>query len=148
LIQSVRCSPAFNYKHERLFYEARLSFDEGREPSKCFATDGSKVGNKPFVGFSSIDISDCISWKLRIAKIASTFTAETLAIGETQEILGKVKSEQNFMIFFDSESMLKRISISTTMNNTSHIVKMLKHKIEGQESRGKKCNSTGCRGTV
>jgi hypothetical protein len=44
--------------------------------SKCFATDGSKMENKPLVGFASIDISDGISSKFRIAKIASTFTAE------------------------------------------------------------------------
>jgi hypothetical protein len=33
------------------------------------ATDGSKMENKPFVGFASIDMSDGISWKFRIAKI-------------------------------------------------------------------------------
>jgi hypothetical protein len=54
--------------------------------SKRFATDGSKV-NKSFVGFPSIDISDSISWKFRIAKIASTFTAEALAVGETLDII-------------------------------------------------------------
>jgi hypothetical protein len=31
--------------------------------------------NKSFVGFASIDISDGISWKFRIAKISSTFIA-------------------------------------------------------------------------
>jgi hypothetical protein len=51
--------------------------------SKCFAIDGSKMENKPFIGFASIDISDGISWKFRIAKIASTFTVEAQAIGET-----------------------------------------------------------------
>jgi hypothetical protein len=30
-----------------------------------------------------VDISDGISWTYRIAKIAPTFTAEALAIGET-----------------------------------------------------------------
>jgi hypothetical protein len=45
--------------------------------------------NKPFVGFAAIDISDGISWKFRIAKMASTFTAEALAIGETLEIIKK-----------------------------------------------------------
>jgi hypothetical protein len=34
-----------------------------------------------------------------MAKIASTFTAEALAIGETLEIIEKIDSEQNFMIF-------------------------------------------------
>jgi hypothetical protein len=51
--------------------------------------------NKPFVIFSAIDISDGISWIFRIAKIASTFTAEALAIGKTLEIIEKVDSEQN-----------------------------------------------------
>jgi hypothetical protein len=31
LIQSGNCSPAFNYTYESLFYEARASFDEGRQ---------------------------------------------------------------------------------------------------------------------
>jgi hypothetical protein len=39
--------------------------------------------NKPFIGFASIDISDGISWKFRIAKIVFTFMAEALTIGET-----------------------------------------------------------------
>jgi hypothetical protein len=53
--------------------------------------DGSKMENKPFVGFASLDISDCISWKFRMAKIASTFTAEALVIGETLEIIEKIE---------------------------------------------------------
>jgi hypothetical protein len=39
--------------------------------SKCFTTDGSKMEDKPFVGFASI------------SKVVFTFTAEALAIGET-----------------------------------------------------------------
>jgi hypothetical protein len=58
-------------------------------PSKYFATDGSEMENKPFVGFAAIDISDGISWKFRIAKIVSTFTAEALAIDKTQKSLKK-----------------------------------------------------------
>jgi ribonuclease HI len=75
--------------------------------SKYFATDSSK----PFVGFASIGIKDGLS------KIASTFTAEALAIGETLEFIEKIDSEQNFMIFSDSASVLKGIS-----NNEQHIV--------------------------
>jgi ribonuclease HI len=45
--------------------------------------------------------------KFRISKIASTFTAEALEIGETLEIVVKIDSEQNFMIFSDSASVLK-----------------------------------------
>jgi hypothetical protein len=95
-------SPAFNYTYESIFYEARVSFDEGRQikeaenhngefkkiflekmrTSKCFATNDSKMENKPFVGFtSSIDINDGCSRKFRIAKILSTFTVKALAIG-------------------------------------------------------------------
>jgi hypothetical protein len=72
--------------------------------------------------------------KFRISKIASTFTAEALAIGETLEIIAKIDPDQNFMIFSDSASMLKGISSSSTMNNTSHISQMLKDKIERLES--------------
>jgi ribonuclease HI len=68
--------------------------------------------------------------KFRISKIASTFTAEALAIGETLEIIEKIDSEQNFMIFSDSASVLKGISNSSTINNTSHITQMLKDKID------------------
>jgi hypothetical protein len=64
--------------------------------------------------------------KFRISKIASTFTAEALEIGETLEIVDKIDTEHNFMIFSDSASVLKGISNSTTMNNTSHITQMLK----------------------
>jgi hypothetical protein len=86
--------------------------------------------NKPFVGFASIDICDGISWKFRIAKIAFAFTAEALAIGEPLEIIEKIDSEQNFVIFLDSESVLKGSSNTSTVNNTSHITQLLKDKIE------------------
>jgi hypothetical protein len=101
---------------------------------KYFATDGSRMENKPFVGFASIDINDGCSRKFRIANIVSTFMAEALAIGETLEIVDKIDSEQNFMIFSDSASVLQGISNPSTMNNTSHITQMLKDKIERLES--------------
>jgi hypothetical protein len=47
--------------------------------SKYFTTYGSKMENKPFVGFASIGVSDDITWKFRIAMIPSTFKAEALA---------------------------------------------------------------------
>jgi hypothetical protein len=43
--------------------------------SKRFATDGSKMKNVASVGFAPIYVHDDISWKLRIAKITSIFTA-------------------------------------------------------------------------
>jgi hypothetical protein len=43
-----------------------------------------------------IDISDGISWKFRIAMIASTFTAEAVSIGETLEIIEKTDSGEKF----------------------------------------------------
>jgi hypothetical protein len=114
------------------------------------ATDVSKMENKPFVGFASTDtrISDGIRWKFRISKIASTFTAEALAIGETLEIIEKTVLEQNFAISLYLESVLKGIRNTSIMNNTSHITQMLKHKIERLESRGRKSNFTGSRGTA
>lgn len=69
--------------------------------------------------------------------MASTFTAETLAIGKTPEIIEKIDSEQNFMIFSDSASVLKGISNSSVMNNTSHITQALKEKIERLLSQGR-----------
>jgi flavoprotein len=68
--------------------------------------------------------------KFRISKIAFTFTAEALAIGETLEIMEKIDSEKNFMISSDSESVLKGISNTSTMNNISHSTQMLKDKID------------------
>jgi hypothetical protein len=121
--------PTFNYTYESLFYEARVSFDEGRQTkeqrgiqkdfsrkmrtSKYFATDGSKMENKPFVAFASIDISDGRSWKLRIAKITSTFMAEAPEIGGTLEVIEKIDWEQNFVILSDSDpkSLLKVLII-------------------------------------
>jgi hypothetical protein len=102
---------------------------------RYFAMDSSTVENKPFVGFALIDVSDGISWKFWIAKIASTFTAEALAIGETLEIIEKINSEQIFMIFLESESVLKGISNISTMNKTLHITQMLKDEIERLESQ-------------
>jgi hypothetical protein len=73
--------------------------------SKCFPTNGSKVKHKPFGGFAAIDISLGISWKFRVAMIASTSTVEALATDETLGIVEKIDSEQNFAIFSDSESV-------------------------------------------
>jgi ribonuclease HI len=92
--------------------------------------------NKSFVGFSAIDIGDAISCKFGIATIASTFTEEALAIGETLEIVEKSDSEQNFVILSDSASVLKGIGDTSAMNNTSHITQ-IKDKIERLESGGK-----------
>jgi hypothetical protein len=47
--------------------------------------------------YISIDIKGGHSKKFRISKIASTFTAEALAVGETREIIEKVDSEQNLL---------------------------------------------------
>jgi hypothetical protein len=96
--------------------------------------DSSKIENKPFVGLALIDISDGISWKFGIAKIASTFTVESSAIGETLEIIEKIDSEQFFMIFLDLESVLKRISNTSTVNKTLHITQLLKDEVERLES--------------
>jgi hypothetical protein len=88
----------------------------------------SKTENKPFIGLAPIDISDGISWKFKIVKIAATLKVEALTIGETLEIIEKMDSEQNFVIFTDSENMLKGIGNTSTMKNTSHITKILKIK--------------------
>jgi hypothetical protein len=106
--------------------------------------------HKPFVGFVSIgisDVNDGIGWKFRIARVASTFTAEALAIGETLEITGKIDAKQNFGIFSDLEGVLKGISNTSTMNNKSHITQMLKDKTDWNRER-KESNFTGSRGTV
>jgi hypothetical protein len=42
--------------------------------SICFAMDGSKMEDKLFVGFASIDIKDGHRRKFRIVKMAPTFT--------------------------------------------------------------------------
>jgi hypothetical protein len=121
--------------------EFKQIFHEKMRASKYFSTDGSRMENKPFVGFASIDINDDISWKFRIAKIGSTFTAEALAIGDTLEIIEKIDSEQNFVIFSDSESVLKGIS------NTSTMIRCLKTKWKVWNREGKS-SFTGSRGTV
>jgi hypothetical protein len=89
-----------------------------------------------------------MGWKFRKAKIASKFTAEALAIGETLGIVRKIDCEQNFVIFPDSESALKGISNTTTMNSTSHVTLMLKDKIERLQSGRKKSYFSGSLGTV
>jgi hypothetical protein len=41
--------------------ELKIKFHEKISTSKCLATSGSKIENKPFIGFASLDISDGIS---------------------------------------------------------------------------------------
>jgi hypothetical protein len=106
--------------------------------SEYFATDGSKMENKPFVGLVSIDINDGITCKFGIGKIAFTVTAESLAISETLELIEEIDSEQNFANFSDSKSVLKGITNTSTMDNVSHITQMLKDQISRLESRGEK----------
>jgi hypothetical protein len=96
--------------------------------SKCFATDGSKVETKPFIGFVTLDISDGISWKFR-----AHIKREALAIGETLQIIDRTDSQQNFMIFSDSESLLTGISDLYNEQHIAHIRLMLKDKIERLE---------------
>jgi predicted RecB family nuclease len=105
--------------------ELKNNFHEKMRTNKYFAMDRSKMENIQFVGFAAMDINDGITWKFRIAKLASAFTAEALATAETLEIIEKVDSEQNFVIFSDSESVLQGIS------NTLHITQVFKDKIRG-----------------
>jgi hypothetical protein len=107
-----------------------MNFQERMRTSKCFTTDGSKSEDKPF---ASIDINGGRSTKFRISKIASTFTAQALAIAETLKIIEKIDSEQKFIIFSDPTSVLNGINNSAKMNNTSHIIRMHKDKIEKLE---------------
>jgi hypothetical protein len=100
--------------------------------------DGSKMEDKPFAGFMSTDIKDGHSRKFRIAKIASTFTAEALAIDKILEIIEKTDLEQNFMIFSDLACVLKDISNSSTRNKLLHITQMPDDKIKIFESLRKK----------
>jgi hypothetical protein len=50
--------------------------------------------NKLLTGFASVDISDGIGWKFRVAKLAPTFKAATPIIGETAELIEKKRSLQ------------------------------------------------------
>jgi hypothetical protein len=70
----------------------KKKIQERMRTSKCFAMDGSKMEDRPFIGFTLIDIKDDHSIKFRISKIASTFAAEALAIGETLEIITNIDS--------------------------------------------------------
>jgi hypothetical protein len=54
-------------KQENHNEEFRKIFEERMRTSKCFGTGGSKIENKPFVGFTSIDIKDGRSMKFRIS---------------------------------------------------------------------------------
>jgi hypothetical protein len=103
--------------------EFKKDFHEEMRTSKYFAMDSSKMENKPFVGFASVDISDVISWKFRIAIIVSTFTEEKLATGEILEIIDRTDLKQNFVIFSDLQSVLKGTCDTSTMNNISHNTK-------------------------
>jgi ribonuclease HI len=71
-----------------------------------------------------------IPWKFRISNIVSTITAEALAIGKRLEIIKKTELDQNFLISSDSESVLKGIRNTSTVNNKAHITHMIKDKID------------------
>jgi hypothetical protein len=53
------------------------------------------------------------SRKFRIAKIASTFTVEALAIGDTLDIIKKIVSQKTIIIFPYSATVFKGITISS-----------------------------------
>jgi hypothetical protein len=66
-----------------------------------------KNGGQTIHRISSIDIRDGVSWKFRIAKIASTFMVDALAIGETLEIIKKIDSAK-FCDFLGFRKCAKR----------------------------------------
>jgi hypothetical protein len=155
LIQSRICPLAFNYTYKSLFYDVREPLDEGRQMKKQRITmRNSKRFSKKELEPANISQRTAQKWrkpissiridiyknyrstKFRISKISSTFTAEALAIDET-EVIENIDLEQNFIIFSYSASVLTGIGNSSTMNNTSHITQMLKDKIEKLESQGK-----------
>jgi hypothetical protein len=64
------------------------------------------MGDKPkLVVFASTGMRNSISWKSRVAKIASTFTAEALAVDDPLEIFEKNRLGA---IFRDSLELGKR----------------------------------------
>jgi hypothetical protein len=83
------------------------NFPQKIRTSKCFATDGSKMENKSFVGFPLIDTGDGIRLRFRIPKIPSTFTAEALAIGETLEMI-KNRVGAKFRVFLGLRKRAER----------------------------------------
>jgi hypothetical protein len=64
--------------------------------------------NESFVGFAAIGISNGISCKFRLAKIAPTFTAEALAIGEILAIIEKNRLRAKFSYFLGLGKCAKR----------------------------------------
>jgi hypothetical protein len=48
--------------------------------------------NKPFIRYATINRSDGMGWKFRIAKMTFRFTTKALSISETSEITKKVYS--------------------------------------------------------
>jgi hypothetical protein len=112
-----------SFEEESQIKEAGIKIIHERiRTSKYFATNCSEMESTSFMGYALIDVraSGGVSWKYGIGKIASTFSAEALGIGETLEIIEKIYSEQNFMIFSGSQSVLKGISNTSPMNSTSH----------------------------
>lgn len=80
-----------------------------------FQTKTYNVVKKSHIdGSTNQSLGNGHSMKFRISKIAFTFMAEALAIDETLEITEKIDSEQHFMIFWDSASVLNSISNSST----------------------------------
>jgi hypothetical protein len=85
--------------------EPKNIFQEKMRTSKYFATEGSKMKKKIIHRFCS----DGINYKFGIVKTESTFTAEGPTVGETLGIIEEIDSEQNFVIFSDSEYVLKEL---------------------------------------
>jgi hypothetical protein len=83
--------------------------------SKYFATDSSKMENKPFVGFASTDIKDGHNRKFRIysVHIHGGITSNWRNTRKHRKnILG-----ENLTIFSDWARVLK-VTVTPTMSNT------------------------------
>lgn len=146
----------FSFDYESILFRPRVSFKEGillqespdcnrcfndtfedtLSKTVCFYTDGSKLSECPFVGFSVVRANCPDSFMFRSAGFSSIFTAEALAIAEALKIISEV-NDKNFTIFSDSKSVLMALmSLSNTLNK-SYLIGYIKDKLRILSESGK-----------
>jgi hypothetical protein len=106
-----------SFPYQTLLVKGNISFKEGEEAKAipdgsnrlnekirdlekegiCYFTDGSKVCNQEFVGFSCVTASEEIRHQYQATKFTSVFTGEAMAVLKTLEIISESQGESFYI---------------------------------------------------
>lgn len=102
----------------------------------CLFTNGSRVAEASYTGFSVISLDGSINKQFRAWSNLSSFSFEAMAILETVYICKSISANQ-FNIFSDSLSVLKNLNKSFDSGKDSIITLWIKDKIKKMEFQNK-----------